>query len=424
MSQEKNQEKNQETESTKSLTPLDEALTQILYNVKPVSLKQPAFIFEADGRVVAQDVRSNINVPGFDNSAMDGYALCSTDISAKDIENSTPFTVSQTIPAGYAGQALQPGTLARIFTGAPVPDGADTVIQQEKTQITADGKVILMQLPKAGDNIRRVGEDIEKGAVVLAKGQLIGPAHIGVAASVGYNALTVFRKLKVALFVTGDELAEPGESLKPGGIYNSNRYVLRSLLERSVCEFSDNGILPDSLSQVKDAFEQAAKHHDLILTSGGVSVGERDYVKEAVSELGKLHLWKLAIKPGKPLAFGQVRRPEEGHCHFLGLPGNPVASFITFLLVVRPFLQKFSGAPVTFPRALTLKANFKAKTKDRQEFLRAQVSERGDVEIYPNQSSGVLTSMTWAEGLVVIPAQSVVEPGDMVQYIPFSEFGI
>lgn len=411
-------------EARKSLTALDDAMRQILRKVKPVSLKYPVFIFEADGRVLAKDIRSHINVPGFNNSAMDGYALCSADIDQDDIEKGKPFAVSQTIPAGQTGKALKSGTLARIFTGAPIPAGADCVIPQENTVATAKGTVILKQRPQPGDNIRYIGEDIRKGVTVLYKGQCLGPAHIGVAASVGHNALTVFRKPRVALFVTGDELTEPGEPLKSGGIYNSNQYVLRDLLARSMCEISDLGILPDSLPEVKRAFEQAAEQHDLILTSGGVSVGERDYVKQAVTELGQLHLWKLAIKPGKPLAFGQIRRAQEGNCHFLGLPGNPVASFITFLLVARPFLQKFSGIPVSEPRALTLRANFQVKTKDRQEFLRARISEQGDVEIYPNQSSGVLTSMTWAQGLAVIPPQSVIEPGDMVQYIPFSEFGI
>lgn len=410
--------------SAKTLMKLDDALTQILNAVNPVSFKQPAFIFESNGRVIAQDVHSLINVPGFDNSAMDGYALCSTDVAEQDIENGKAFSVSQTVPAGSSGDPLQSGTLVRIFTGAPIPEGADCVIQQEKTEVTPDGQVILKKRPQAGENVRYIGEDIQKDAVVLSKGQRIGPAHIGMAASVGCSALSVFSKPRVALFVTGDELTEPGQSLKPGGIFNSNRYFLRNLLERSMCEVSDCGILPDSLPQVQEAFAQAATHHDLILTSGGVSVGERDYVKEAVEALGTLNLWKLAIKPGKPLAFGQIRRFEGGHCHFLGLPGNPVASFVTFLLVVKPFLQKFSGASVASPRALTLKANFEAKTKERQEFLRARINEAGDVEIYPNQSSGVLTSMAWAQGLVVLPADTRVVAGDMIQYMPFSEFGL
>lgn len=410
--------------TAKNLTELEEALAQLLENCLPVSETQQLVLGETGHRIIAKDVQSPINVPGFDNSAMDGYALNSSTVSSRDIEQGKRYNVFERIAAGNVGEHLPNGALARIFTGAPIPQGADSVIPQEKTQLTPDGAVVLLQKPVPGDNIRRVGEDIEKGSTVLHKGERLGPAQIGVAASVGYPVLTVYRKPRVALFVTGDELTVPGEALQPGGIYNSNCFVLRELLLRKICDVSDMGILRDSLGQVKTALVEAALGHDLILTSGGVSVGEEDHVKQAVMDLGELKLWRLAIKPGKPLAYGQIKRSDGSYCHFIGLPGNPVASFVTFLLVVRPFLHKLAGGREQEVHTVMTEACFRAKTKERREFLRARLNAQGGVEIYPNQSSGVLTSMAWAHGLVDIPAQTVVNPGELVRYIPFSELGL
>lgn len=410
--------------TAKNLTELEEALAQLLENCLPVSETQQLVLGETGHRIIAKGVQSPINVPGFDNSAMDGYALNSSTVSSRDIEQGKRYNVFERIAAGNVGEHLPNGALARIFTGAPIPQGADSVIPQEKTQLTPDGAVVLLQKPVPGDNIRRVGEDIEKGSTVLHKGERLGPAQIGVAASVGYPVLTVYRKPRVALFVTGDELTVPGEALQPGGIYNSNCFVLRELLLRKICDVSDMGILRDSLGQVKTALVEAALGHDLILTSGGVSVGEEDHVKQAVMDLGELKLWRLAIKPGKPLAYGQIKRSDGSYCHFIGLPGNPVASFVTFLLVVRPFLQKLAGGREQEVHTVMTEACFRAKTKERREFLRARLNAQGGVEIYPNQSSGVLTSMAWAHGLVDIPAQTVVNPGELVRYIPFSELGL
>jgi molybdopterin molybdotransferase len=408
--------------SEKKLIELDDALNRMLASIAPLTQTELIPIQQAHGRVLAREVRSALNVPSFDNSAMDGYALRCMDVSEADIQNKKAFAVSQRIAAGDIGAAVQAGTLVRIFTGAPVPPGADAVIQQEHVTLQEGGLAVLDRLPRFGDNIRRAGEDIEAGAVVIEAGKRLSTVDIGVAASVGQAELEVFRRPKVALFVTGDELTEPGHPLKPGSIYNSNRYVLNDLLHQMGCDVSDLGILQDSLPVVQDALQQVAQEHDLILTSGGVSVGEEDHVKQAVTNLGRIELWKLAVKPGKPLAFGQVNwADEKGHAWFIGLPGNPVASFVTFLLAVRPFLQKLSGRPVSPRHAVQLQASFSVKTKERREFLRARMNDDGLVELYPNQSSGVLTSMAWAQGLVDIPARTEVHPGDQVSYIRLSE---
>lgn len=404
---------------TQPLTELDDAIAQILAQARTVTATETVALGEATSRVLAADVVSPLNVPAFDNSAMDGYALRSADVCEADV-GVKRFIVSQRVPAGAMGRALEFGTLARIFTGAPVPAGADAVVMQENTAIQADGSVVLNVRPEAGDNIRRVGEDIRLGAVVVPACKRLGPADVGVAASVGQAELKVFRRPKVALFVTGDELVEPGGTLSPGNIYDSNRYVLGDLLRRMGCEVHDMGVLRDELSIVKKALEEASGQYDLVLTSGGVSVGEEDHVKQAVTELGELTLWRLAIKPGKPLAFGRIGK-NGGQTFFIGLPGNPVSSFVTFLLVGRPFVQKLSGEKSQLPRTLTLTAAFSAKTKGRREFLRARVCDDGRVEVYPTQSSGVLTSMAWAQGLVDLPAHTHVQPGDMVRYIPLTE---
>lgn len=404
------------------MTELDDAIASMLACIEPLTQTEVVKLQQAHGRVLAQDVCSALSVPSFDNSAMDGYALRHIDLARADIESGKQFVVSQRIPAGSQGTQLQTGTVARIFTGAPVPAGADVVIQQEHAVVSEDGMVSFNKWHPLGDNLRKAGEDIQAGDVVLPVGRRLGTAEIGVAASVGQAELVVFKRPKVALFVTGDELTEPGQALRSGGIYNSNRYVLGDLLRQMQCDTSDLGVVEDNLQAVQDKLAQAALEHDLILTSGGVSVGEEDHVKNAVSHLGELTLWKLAMKPGKPLAFGRIKRSNgKGYAWFIGLPGNPVATFVTFLMVAKPFLQKLGGQSVTSVPCLPLKAGFSAQTKNRREFWRARVNAQGSVELYPNQSSGVLTSMVWAQGFIDVPANTQVNAGDTVKYISLAD---
>lgn len=411
------------------MTELDDAIALILKKVMPLEEREEVSLEDVLGRVLAQDVCSTMAVPAFDNSAMDGYALCAADLASTDIQTNDctgkAFTVSQRIPAGAQGKILQRGTVARIFTGAPIPSGADVVIQQEHAIVQEDGRVIFTHMHTQGENIRLAGEDIQKSAVVITAGTRMSAVHIGLAASIGQARFQVLRRPKVALFVTGDELTEPGQPLKEGGIYNSNRYVLRAFLEQAGCEVSDQGIIRDSLQEVQTHLQKAAQTHDLIITSGGVSVGEEDHVKNAVEHLGTLQLWKLAFKPGKPLAFGMINKGDNvscGHAWFLGLPGNPVASVVTFMVVVRAFLQKLSGQIVHLPRPVQLPANFTASSKGRREFWRARINDQGSIDLFPNQGSGVLTSMAWADGFVDVPAKTQVHIGDKVNYLPFSYF--
>jgi molybdopterin molybdotransferase len=395
----------------------DEALARLLAGAEPLREAETVLTQAAAGRVLATSLHSGIDVPPLDNTSMDGYAVRCADVSAAG----TRLAVAQRIPAGSVGHMLAPGTAARIFTGAPLPAGADAVVMQELC--APDGDAVTMNhLPHPGEWIRRRGEDIAAGAEVLAAGTRLTAAHVGVAASVGAAQLTVYRRLRVALFSTGDELAMPGEPLKPGGIYNSNRYTLRALLEGLGCEVADLGIVPDTREATRAALRNAAAGNDLILTSGGVSVGEEDHVKPAVEAEGALDLWKIAIKPGKPLAFGSVRRPDgESAAAFIGLPGNPVSSFVTFLMLVRPFILKSQGATELRPRARGLQADFDFKGDPRREFLRARINDTGGLDLFPNQSSGVLTSCTWADGLIDNPPHRAIAYGDTVRFLPFSE---
>lgn len=395
----------------------EEALARLLAGAAPVAATETVATYAASGRILAEGLRSAIDVPPLDNTSMDGYALRCADVTAAGAR----LNVAQRIPAGSVGHTLAPGTAARIFTGAPLPAGADAVVMQELCAVEGDA-VVVNHLPHAGEWIRRRGEDIAAGAEVLAAGTRLDAAHVGVAASVGAASLNVFRRLRVALFSTGDELAMPGEALKPGGIYNSNRYTLRALLEGLGCEVADLGIVPDTRQATRAALREAAAGNDLILTSGGVSVGEEDHVKPAVEAEGALDLWKIAIKPGKPLAFGSVRRPSgDGQAAFIGLPGNPVSSFVTFLMLVRPFILKCQGASELRPRARGMRADFDFKGDPRREFLRARITPAGGLDLFPNQSSGVLTSCTWADGLIDNPPRQAIRSGDTVRFLPFSE---
>ena len=393
----------------------EDALGRLLAGAHPVGETETVPTHAAAGRVLAQGLRSAIDVPPLDNTSMDGYALRCADVPAAG----TQLVVAQRIAAGSVGHTLAAGTAARIFTGAPLPAGADAVGMQELCAVEGDA-VTVSHVPHVGEWIRRRGEDIAAGAEVLAAGTRLSAAHVGVAASVGAAQLIVFRRLRVALFSTGDELAMPGEALKPGGIYNSNRYTLRALLEGLGCEVADLGIVPDSRDATRAALRAAAAGNDLILTSGGVSVGEEDHVKPAVEAEGALDLWKIAIKPGKPLAFGKVGAGETAAA-FIGLPGNPVSSFVTFLMLVRPFIRKAQGAADVTPRAQALRAAFECKGDPRREFLRARINAEGALELFPNQSSGVLTSCTWADGLIDNPPRQAIARGDTVRFLSFSE---
>ncbi len=401
------------------LLALDAALADLLAHATPLAGPETVSVFDADGRVLAQDAVSALQVPPQDNSSMDGYAVRCADVR----EAGVVLQVTQRIPAGATGHALEPLAAARIFTGAPVPPGADAIVMQEDTQTVneCEGGVRIGTVPTPGQWIRRAGEDVTRGAVVLAKGERLTPAALGLAASIGMDRLPVARRPRVALFSTGDELVMPGtvppERMPSGAIYNSNRFFLRALLARLGCAVTDLGIVPDRLDATIDTLRDASTSHDLILTSGGVSVGEEDHIKPAVQALGVLNLWQIAIKPGKPFAYGTV-----GASHFIGLPGNPVSSFITFVLLVRPFLLRLQGATRVAPESIAMNAHFSWTRADkRREFLRVRRNAAGGLELFANQSSGVLTSTVWGDGVVDNPPGRAIAHGDTVRYIPFSE---
>ncbi len=401
------------------LMPLTQALGSLLVAAESGLPVEIVSTLDADGRVLAEDVVSALHVPPQDNSAMDGYAVRCADFT----QGGAVFSVTQRIAAGSSGHLVAPFTCARIFTGAPIPPGADAVVMQEDCRVVNDceGGVRIPTVPTPGQHIRRAGEDVSRGQVVLQSGQRIGPAEMGLAASVGLDTLRVAHRPRVALFSTGDELVMPGavapEAMLPGAIYNSNRFFLAALLRRMGCTVTDFGIVPDQMEVTVAALHAAAQQHDLILTSGGVSVGEEDHVKPAVQRLGALDLWQIAIKPGKPFAYGQV-----GSTHFIGLPGNPVSSLVTFLLLVRPFLLRLQGVTDVAMKTVAARADFAWPKADfRQEFLRVRRNGSGGLDLFPNQSSGVLTSVVWADGLIDNPAQCVIVPGDTVRYVPFEE---
>jgi molybdopterin molybdotransferase len=398
-----------------------EALDTLLAAARPVEDIEQVATLDANGRVLAQDQASTIDVPSADNTSMDGYAVRALDC----VNGGATLRVAQRIPAGHVGAPLEAGTAARIFTGAMIPAGADAVVMQEQCELV-EGMVTIRHTPTSGEWIRRTGEDIRRGATILAAGTRLRSQELGLAASVGLASLPVRRRLRVAVFFTGDELTMPGEApggvLAPGAIYNSNRFTLRALLENLGCRISDFGIVPDTLEATRATLRAAARENDLIITSGGVSVGEEDHIKPAVEAEGQLNMWQIAVKPGKPLAFGEVRR-EGGNAFFIGLPGNPVSSFITFLLFVRPFLLRLQGVsgPVE-PRAWMLRADFKLPKADRRnEFLRARVNAGGGLDLFPNQGSGVLTSVVWGDGLIDNPPGRAINEGDIVRFIPFAE---
>lgn len=396
---------------------VDQARDWLLQRARPLTATETVPLLQALGRILATPLLASLDVPPHDNSAMDGYALNTAD-------SGQPLPLSQRIAAGCQPQPLQAATAARIFTGAPIPAGADAVVMQEMAELQADGRVAFSQSPRPGQNIRRAGEDIRRGSQVLSAGQQLTAAHLGLAASIGVAELTVFRPLRVAVFFTGDELVEPGQPLAAGQIYNSNRYWLVPELMQLGCEVTDLGIVPDSLSRTREILQDAAALADVIMTCGGVSVGEEDHVKAAVEAEGALDLWKIAIKPGKPLASGRV-----GQAGFVGLPGNPVSGFVTYQVLVKPYLQRCAGlladigqAPRQYPAGFV----WDRPDSRREEFLRVKLVQQDgqwQLQPYPNQGSGVLTSCAWADGLVRLAAGQQVQPGDLLELLPIGRFG-
>ena len=396
----------------KGLLSVDEALEKLLSGASPVAESETVPTLQAAGRVLAQSQRSTMNVPPMDNSAMDGYAVRTGDVPRPG----TRLRVAQRIAAGSVGQPLAPGTAARIFTGAPIPVGADAVAMQEHCVQEGDA-VVVNKVPVRGEWVRLTGSDIPSGGEVLPAGIRLRPQDTGLAASVGIASLPVYRKIRVGLFFTGDELVMPGDPLPPGRIYNSNRFTLSALAASFGCETRDFGIVPDSLETTREVLRRAATECDVIVTSGGVSVGEADFVKPAVEAEGELLMWKIAMKPGRPLAFGRV-----GNAAFIGLPGNPVSSFVTFLLFVRPFLLKTQGIADVQPHSISARADFDWPEPDvRREFLRVKWNGRGGLDLYPTQDSAVLMSTAWADGLLDNPPNQAIHAGDAVKFIPYSE---
>lgn len=394
------------------LISVDQAIDKILSQAVSVKEVENVEILDALNRVLAEDLHSTIDVPGYDNSAMDGYAVNSEDCSTSGSE----LPVSQRIPAGQVGTQLEKGTAARIFTGAPIPAGADAVVMQEMCQ-QIDDKVVINTVVAAGCNVRQAGEDIKRDSIVLSAGSRLRPQELGLLASVGLAEFKVKRHLKVATFFTGDEIVAPGQALSPGQIYNSNRYTLSGLLQAMDCEIIDLGIVPDTLEATTEVLKQAAESADVVITSGGVSVGEEDYVRIALEQQGELSMWRIAMKPGKPVAFGRV-----GNALFMGLPGNPVSVFVTFLVFARALILKMQGVDDVMLKRVSVIADFDWPKIKRQEYLRVKLTQKDGrtvAQIYPHQGSGVLSSASWADGMVEVLAGKEIKKGDAVEYLSF-----
>ncbi|GJM14154.1 MAG: molybdopterin molybdenumtransferase MoeA [Pseudohongiella sp.] len=400
-----------------SLTPINEALDQLAPLLPLIDETESVPLSEASGRVLAEDCVSGIDVPGHCNSAMDGYAVRSTDLGAENNQ----LRVTQRIAAGEVGGQLDPGEAARIFTGAAVPSGADAVVMQENCETSGDALTVLQQKVQPGDNLRQAGDDIRAGTMILAQGHRLKPQDLGLLASIGLETVSVRRRLRVSLLTTGDELVQPGTELRVGQIYNSNYYTLRSLLEGLQVEVLDCGIVEDDFESTRQALVEAAAKSDCVITTGGVSVGEEDHVKAVIEQEGELQLWKLAIKPGKPLACGKIAKIQ-----FFGLPGNPVSAFVTFVLVVRPCLLRMLGAKRLASCSYRVAAGFVAgESGERQEYLRCTLTQDAELgataQPLRNQSSGVAASLSQADGLCIVPPYTTVSIGDSLEFIPFSE---
>ncbi len=395
-----------------SLRPVDEVVDQLLQIVKPIRETEARTLDAALNCCLAEDVVSPRDVPPADNSAMDGYAL-----AFETVPGGQWLKVTDRIPAGTVGGALARGTLARIFTGAEIPDGADTVVIQENTE-TREGEVRIQTMPGArGENVRPRGQDIRAGDVILQSGRRLTPDCLALLASVGVANVATFSPLRIAIMSTGDELVEPGDVVKPGQIYNSNRYGMAGMLKEMGFVVVDLGIVPDTRAATEAALLEAASCSDCILTSGGVSVGEEDYVKAAVELLGHIDIWKLAIKPGKPLAYGDVNGTP-----FFGLPGNPVSTYVTFMIVAKPFLLALQGCTEVANRAYYGEADFDFKAGGRREYVRVRVrttaSGKIQLELFDNQGSGIMTSVVWADALAEIEVGQQVSAGDPVRFFP------
>jgi len=396
----------------KGMLSVDEALDVLLAGARAVGEVEQVAALEASGRVLARALASTMDVPPMDNSAMDGYAVRASEVTAPE----TRLRIAQRIAAGEVGKPLAPGTAARIFTGAPIPQGADAIVMQEFCAVEGEA-VVVRKVPKPGEWVRRTGSDVRKGDTIVPAGKRLLPQDTGLAASVGIGTMPVYRRVRLGLFFTGDELVMPGEPLAPGRIYNSNRFTLNGMAHAFGCDVRDYGIVPDSLDATRAMLRRASAECDLIVTSGGVSVGEADFVKPAVEAEGSLLMWKISMKPGRPLAFGRI-----GACAFIGLPGNPVSSFVTFLIFVRPFLLRTQGVSAVAPRASDARADFDWSEPDpRREFLRVKWNSDGGLDLYPTQDSAVLTSTAWADGLVDNPPNHAIRKGDRVRFLPFAE---
>lgn len=400
--------------ATGSLMPVDEAHDYLLDRVVVKTGNVNVPLEQALGQILAEAQTARIDVPAYDNSAMDGFAVNTRDLS----EDQPQLKISQTIAAGHAGEELQPATAARIFTGAVIPDGANAVVIQEDTRFNKN-TVTILKKPDPGQNIRSKGHDIDKDSQVLAAGHRLLPQDIGLLSSLGISGIKIQKPLSVAIINTGDEIVASGQPLKPGQIYDSNSYTLHALLQKLGFNIIKLGIIEDNLASTEKALLEAAERSDCIITTGGVSVGDEDYVKKAVENLGELSLWKLAIKPGKPFSFGTVNSTP-----FFGLPGNPVAVFVTFCMLVRPYLLKMQGVSELSLTEFWVKADFEqSRPGSRQEYIRVRLQASGDggqsLVAYDNQSSSLVTSLSWADGLAVIPINSMVAKGDLLRYIPF-----
>ncbi len=410
-----------ESDQTPEFLPsINKALKKLISFAKVMDSTQLIELDDALHRILAVDIHANISVPSFDNSAMDGYA-----INLKKNQINTPgkfvFEITDRISAGNTGSILEPGCAARIFTGAPIPNGANTVLVQEECKVVKNKLIIKVDRPiLLNENIRPIGNDIQSGDVILFKGKQLQPQDIAIASSIGIRKFKVFNKIKVGVFFTGDELVQPGNTLQQGQIFNSNRYLLVALLNKLSCDIINLGNIKDTLNATCDALETLKSDCDLIITTGGVSIGDKDYIKPAIEKLGQLNLWRIKIKPGKPIAFGNI-----GHCTFIGLPGNPVSTMVTFLLFARPFIKKIQGANHYLNTTLKIKANFDwHKPKPRCEFVRVCLDRTtfpAKANIYTKQGSNVLSSMVWADGLMEIPEKTTFKKGEILNFYSLNE---
>jgi molybdopterin molybdotransferase len=400
------------------LLSVDEALARIDERVSPVAKTETVLVGAACGRILARDIVAPMNVPPHANSAVDGYAFAHADLMA-DCETVLP--VSGRAAAGHPlGRSVGRGEAIRIFTGAAMPEGTDTVMMQEDCVVEGE-RVRLRPGSKKGANRRHAGEDVAEGAVALTAGRRLAAPELGLAAALGSRELPVFRRLRVALLSTGDEVSEPGTPLAQGAIYDANRFMLAALLTGLGCTVTDFGIRPDREAALADTLAVASAEHDLIVTSGGVSSGDEDHVKSAIERLGNLHFWRLAIKPGRPVALGQV-----GNVPLIGLPGNPVAALVTFVVLARPLILKLSGAVASTPRHFPVCVAFSYRKKPgRREYVRASLKRERDALVaikYPKDGAGILSSIVQSEGLVIVDERtSELSPGATVDFLPFSE---